>query len=278
MAYNPYPGGLVDSFPSYQRSLWSNDAALNSSYNRIGGAGASRGTPYAAALGKFNQENSNDLLSQFAPFLNRGEYPGASSAPTTADMEARAEAGRVAAAGTPWKGAGPGNMQFPPGGSGSPTGGTPSPAGGTPSPAQPWLYGNYSQTNDPSSPWYHDKGGYESYLKNEKQNSLNGTNPLMSSPTEMLTGKPAMGAATPLAPSAAPYGGSGGAGSGAAAYASESNPLGGPMTRPGMLTTDINPYPKGSQQWYDYETKNKQAENQYGRTMGSVGPAPGMGR
>jgi hypothetical protein len=45
-----------------------------------------------------------------------------------------------------------------------------------------------------------------------------------------------------------------------------------------MLTTNINPYPKGSQQWYDYETKNKQAENQYGRTMGSVGAAPGMGR
>ena len=91
-----------------------------------------------------------------------------------------------------------------------------------------------------------------------------------------------MGAATPPAPPAGvsmtPYGGSGGAGSGAAAYASESNPLGGPMTRPGMLTTDINPSPTGSQQWYDYETKNKQAESQYSRTMGSVGAAPGMGR
>ena len=277
MAYNPYPGGLVDSFPSYQNSLWSNDAALNSSYNRIGGAGASRGTPYAAAVGKFNQENSNDLLKQFAPFLNGGGYP-----PAITTNQPAVIYGGEGYSPTAGKGAGPGNMQFPPGGSGSPTGGTPSPAGGTPSPAQPWLYGNYSQTNDPSSPWYHDKGGYESYLKNEKQNSLNSTNPLMSSPTEMLTGKPAMGAATPLAPPAGvsmtPYGGSGGAGSGAAAYASESNPLGGPMTRPGMLTTNINPYPKGSQQWYDYETKNKQAESQYGRAMGSVGPAPGMGR
>ena len=277
MAYNPYPGGLVDSFPSYQNSLWSNDAALNSSYNRIGGAGASRGTPYAAALGKFNQENSNDLLSQFAPFLNRGEYPGASSAPTTADMEARAEAGRVAAAGTPWKGAGPGNMQFPSGGSGSQT--------QNPSPGYDPQYENAMSAATKASSLrgagdYTDAAAYMN--PDEAARMKSGLGPNQSSPTEMLTGKPAMGAATPLAPPAGvsmtPYGGSGGAGSGAAAYASESNPLGGPMTRPGMLTTNINPYPKGSQQWYDYETKNKQAESQYGRAMGSVGPAPGMGR
>lgn len=275
MAYNPYPGGLVDSFPSYQNSLWSNDAALNSSYNRIGGAGASRGTPYAAAFGKFNQENSNDLLRQFAPFLNGGGYPGASPAITTS--QPAVIYGGEGYSPTAGKGAGPGNMQFPSGGSGSPA--------QNPPPGYDPQYDKAMSAATKASSLrgvgdYTDAAAYMN--PDEAARMKSGLGPNQSSPTEMLTGRPAMGAATPLAPPAGvsmtPYSGSGGAGSGAAAYASESNPLGGPMTRPGMLTTNINPYPKGSQQWYDYETKNKQAENQYSRTMGSVGAAPGMGR
>ena len=272
MAYNPYPGGLVDSFPSYQNSLWSNDAALNSSYNRIGGAGASRGTPYAAAVGKFNQENSNDLLKQFAPFLNGGGYP-----PAITTNQPAVIYGGEGYSPTAGKGAGPGNMQFPSGGSGSPA--------QNPPPGYDPQYDKAMSAATKASSLrgagdYTDAAAYMN--PDEAARMKSGLGPNQSSPTEMLTGKPAMGAATPLAPPAGvsmtPYGGSGGAGSGAAAYASESNPLGGPMTRPGMLTTDINPYPKGSQQWYDYETKNKQAESQYSRTMGSVGAAPGMGR
>ena len=149
-----YPGGTPDEwsefgsvYPKYQQLMWNNNASANAAMNKVGGAGASRGTPYSSALGQLAMQGASGLQSLFSQYPSGGSAPAAPAAPTKP---------------------------------------APNPTGQA-APAQPWLYGNYAQTNDPSSPYYHDQGGYESYLNNQKQNNLNASNPLISQGETALT-------------------------------------------------------------------------------------------
>ena len=112
-------------YPQYQQLMWNNNASANADMNKIGGAGASRGTPYSSALGQLAQQGASGLQSLFA---GSGGY---SSQPQQSQQTQQSQQSQKTGLG-------------------------------------PMDYGGYAQVNAPSSEWYHDQTGYESYLRDKK--------------------------------------------------------------------------------------------------------------
>lgn len=87
-------------YPQYQQLMWNNNASANAAMNRIGGHGASSGTPYSSALGQLAMQGASGLQSLFAGVGGRrggGGYGG-----YVGDPNAGAYARQDAEARLPW--------------------------------------------------------------------------------------------------------------------------------------------------------------------------------
>jgi len=122
-------------YPAYQQQMWSNNASANAAMNRIGGMGASSGTPYSSALGQLAMQGASGLQSLFSHGGGGGgSYGPSQPAQPTHD------------AGT------------------NPNWGDPNYSNWKEATQGPW--------NDPNSQFYGDKSGYVNWQAANDKNSL----------------------------------------------------------------------------------------------------------